>query len=144
VSLGDAGKLGDHFKDNCRLECQSDTLILVDSTGSVSKIFADEKAYVEKLLSQLDPAQNRVSLIVYSSRYRHAKLLSFKSEQTKKSFTSVANCKSLIYKYTSFLAIPFFNGITATGAALESALKELENRRKGIPANVVVVTDGFS
>ncbi|KAI6233754.1 VWFA domain-containing protein [Aphelenchoides fujianensis] len=111
--------------------CQSDTLFLVDSTGSVASIFAQEKEFVQKLLNQLDPEQNRVALIVYSSRYRHSKLHGFHSPQTKAAIAALAN------------NIPFHNGVTMTGAALTAAIQELEKRRSG-PANLVVITDGFS
>ncbi|KAI6239182.1 VWFA domain-containing protein [Aphelenchoides fujianensis] len=111
--------------------CQSNTLFLVDSTGSVASIFAQEKEFVQKLLNQLDPEQNRVALIVYSSRYRHSKLHGFHSPQTKAAIAALAN------------NIPFHNGVTMTGAALTAAIQELEKRRSGL-ANLVVITDGFS
>ncbi|EFO20660.1 hypothetical protein LOAG_07828 [Loa loa] len=40
--------------------------------------------------------------------------------------------------------LPFFAGITATGAALKLALELLQDRRSNVLTNVVVVTDGFS
>ncbi|KAH7702355.1 Protein C16E9.1, partial [Aphelenchoides avenae] len=40
--------------------------------------------------------------------------------------------------------LPFIGGITATGAALDVTLKELDKTRSNVGANVVVVTDGFS
>lgn len=43
-----------------------------------------------------------------------------------------------------FSALPFFAGVTATGQALNLALSELKNRRKNVPTNLVVITDGFS
>nr|CTP80707.1 Bm2257 [Brugia malayi] len=40
--------------------------------------------------------------------------------------------------------LPFFAGITATGAALKLALEILQDRRSNVLTNVVVLTDGFS
>ncbi|MCP9265451.1 hypothetical protein DINM_020755 [Dirofilaria immitis] len=40
--------------------------------------------------------------------------------------------------------LPFFAGITATGAALELTLETLRDRRTNALTNVVVLTDGFS
>lgn len=97
----------------------------------MAKIFNDEKLYVQKLLSRFDPSKNHIALIVYSGRNRQAKLHGLKSEQTKKSISSLADY------------LPFLNGVTFSGAALSTAIKELENRRSSIPANVIVVTDGF-
>ncbi|VDM24453.1 unnamed protein product [Toxocara canis] len=40
--------------------------------------------------------------------------------------------------------LPYFSGITATGAALNLSLEALRTRRPNVPTNVVVITDGFS
>ncbi|KAI6188774.1 Transmembrane cell adhesion receptor mua-3 [Aphelenchoides besseyi] len=112
-------------------DCKTNTLFLIDSTGSVSKIWIEQKQYVQKVLSKMNAGQDRVALIVYSSRHRTTKLHGFQSSQTKESISTLTN------------SIPFFNGITATGAALSAALKELENAGSGA-VNLVVVTDGFS
>ncbi|MFH4980315.1 hypothetical protein AB6A40_007024 [Gnathostoma spinigerum] len=40
--------------------------------------------------------------------------------------------------------MPFYGGITATGAALGLAIDVLKNRRPNVPTNVIVITDGFS
>ncbi|VDN51450.1 unnamed protein product [Dracunculus medinensis] len=41
------------------------------------------------------------------------------------------------------LLLPYFSGITATGSALNLSLEALKSRRSNVPANVVVITDGF-
>lgn len=114
------------------LGCESDIIILVDSSGSVSKIFKDQKLYVQKLLKSLDPTKNRLALIVYSGGRRYIKLHSLKSKQIR---TGISNLSD---------SISFLNGGTSSGAALEIVLEELKNRRSGVPANVIVLTDGFS
>uniref|UniRef100_A0A915BB31 VWFA domain-containing protein n=1 Tax=Parascaris univalens TaxID=6257 RepID=A0A915BB31_PARUN len=44
----------------------------------------------------------------------------------------------------AFTGLPYFSGITATGAALNLSLEALRTRRPNVPTNVVVITDGFS
>ncbi|VDN02845.1 unnamed protein product [Thelazia callipaeda] len=39
--------------------------------------------------------------------------------------------------------LPFFAGITATGAALDLALNVLQERRPNAITNVIIITDGF-
>lgn len=40
--------------------------------------------------------------------------------------------------------LPYLSGITATGAALNLAIKDLAHRRSNVVTNVVVISDGFS
>ncbi|OZC10527.1 von Willebrand factor type A domain protein [Onchocerca flexuosa] len=72
------------------------------------------------------------SIIEYSSPLRR---------RVKLPFTAHKNRRKII---EAIQKLPFFAGVTATGAALQLALEVLHSRRSNVLTNVVVLTDGFS
>ncbi|KAH7732332.1 von Willebrand factor type A domain containing protein [Aphelenchoides avenae] len=114
--------------------CVADTIFVIDSTSSVSKIFEKHIEYVKNVIELLDisPEANHVALIAYASHRKNRVRYSLSDAQSKEQALA------------KLQALPFIGGITATGAALDVALKELDKTRSNVGANVVVVTDGFS
>lgn len=53
------------------------------------------------------------------------------------------SCHQFLLLFFFFEGLPFFAGITATGAALKLALELLQDRRPNALTNVIVLTDGF-
>ncbi|CAJ0945114.1 unnamed protein product, partial [Mesorhabditis belari] len=112
--------------------CQSDLLFLIDSSGSVHEKWTLQLESVSNIISKLDLLNEKISVIVYASKMK---------QRTKIRFDNKLKTEDL---QKMIKELPFFSGITATGAALRFAKKELENRRKHLKTNVVFVTDGFS
>ncbi|VDM29862.1 unnamed protein product [Toxocara canis] len=73
-----------------------------------------------------------VGLIIYSSKSRKKLVVQMDDEPDKESFLKTID------------RLPYFGGITATGAALDLSLQALEKRRLDKRTVVVVLTDGFS
>uniref|UniRef100_A0A915Q4S9 VWFA domain-containing protein n=1 Tax=Setaria digitata TaxID=48799 RepID=A0A915Q4S9_9BILA len=112
-----------------------DTLFVVDSTSSVRHFFDDHLMYIVETIKMILPDndnETRIGLIEYSSPLRR---------QVKIPFASHGNRTEIIEMIKK---LPFFAGITATGAALKLALEVLQERRPNVLTNVVVLTDGFS
>uniref|UniRef100_A0A8R1TT53 VWFA domain-containing protein n=1 Tax=Onchocerca volvulus TaxID=6282 RepID=A0A8R1TT53_ONCVO len=112
-----------------------DMLFVIDSTSSVRQFFEDHRAYIITIVKLILPEfdnETMIGVIEYSSPLRR---------QVKLPFTAHKNRAEIIRVIEN---IPFFAGITATGAALELALQVLQNRRSGTLTNVIVLTDGFS
>ncbi|CAG9539275.1 unnamed protein product [Cercopithifilaria johnstoni] len=116
-------------------DCISDTLFVVDSTSSVRQFFEEHRNYIAEIINLILPEfdnEARIGLIEYSSPLRR---------QIKLPFIVHKNRTEIV---ETVKKLPFFAGITATGAALELALQLLQNRRTNMLTNVVVLTDGFS
>ncbi|VDM94572.1 unnamed protein product, partial [Onchocerca ochengi] len=111
-----------------------DMLFVIDSTSSVRQFFEDHRAYIITIVKLILPEfdnETMIGVIEYSSPLRR---------QVKLPFTAHKNRAEIIKVIEN---IPFFAGITATGAALELALQVLQSRRSGTLTNVIVLTDGF-
>ncbi|CAD5217609.1 unnamed protein product [Bursaphelenchus okinawaensis] len=108
----------------------SDTVILLDSTGSLRNSFEDEKKYAEKLVEDhyAKNKNGRLGLVVYSSN-RRFKLYGLDDNTDLRSVIKSA---------------PFLNGVTFTGHALQLAYNELQKSASNVNRNLVVITDGHS
>ncbi|KAK6111485.1 von Willebrand factor type A domain family protein [Brugia pahangi] len=121
-----------------RLDCSLapfDTLFVVDSTSSVRQFFEDHRTYIIEIINLILPEfdnDTRIGIIEYSSSLRR---------QVKLRFIAHKNRTEIV---ETVKKLPFFAGITATGAALKLALEILQDRRSNVLTNVVVLTDGFS
>ncbi|KAL3983111.1 von Willebrand factor type A domain family protein [Acanthocheilonema viteae] len=120
-----------------RLDCKLpfDTLFVVDSTSSVRQFFEDHRNYIIEIINLIFPEfdnEARIGLIEYSSPLRR---------QVKLPFIAHKNRTDVV---EAIRKLPFFAGITATGAALKLALELLQDRRFNALTNVIVLTDGFS
>ncbi|EJW86023.1 hypothetical protein WUBG_03066 [Wuchereria bancrofti] len=121
-----------------RLDCSLapfDTLFVVDSTSSVRQFFEDHRTYIIEIINLILPEfdnDTRIGIIEYSSSLRR---------QVKLPFIAHKNRTEIV---ETVKKLPFFAGITATGAALKLALEILQDRRSNVLTNVVVLTDGFS
>uniref|UniRef100_A0A1I7VI27 VWFA domain-containing protein n=1 Tax=Loa loa TaxID=7209 RepID=A0A1I7VI27_LOALO len=119
-----------------RSDCSaSDTLFVVDSTSSVKRFFEDHREYIIETINLILPEidnETRIGIVEYSSPLRR---------QVKLPFIVHKNRTEIV---ETIKKLPFFAGITATGAALKLALELLQDRRSNVLTNVVVVTDGFS
>ncbi|KAM3725210.1 Vitrin [Dirofilaria immitis] len=112
-----------------------DTLFVVDSTSSVRHFFDDHRNYIAEIITMIVPEIDNeimIGIIEYSSPLRRQIKLPFKAHKNRSEIISVIK------------KLPFFAGITATGAALELTLETLRDRRTNALTNVVVLTDGFS
>ncbi|KAI1732088.1 von willebrand factor type A domain-containing protein [Ditylenchus destructor] len=116
--------------------CVTDTIIVVDSTGSVKNIFEEHRDYIAKVVESLNISSegDHVALLIYSGKLRH---------RVVHSFNAVQNKERILQKVRN---LPYMGGVTSTGVALDHAFLELKNGRRAATtgANVVIVTDGFS
>ncbi|CAJ0609615.1 unnamed protein product [Cylicocyclus nassatus] len=114
--------------------CASDVLFVLDATGSMKQVFDDSLQYIAKVLEGLtiSPDGDHVGLVEYSSLHKQREKIPLGS------ITEPARLTKAV------LALPFFSGVTATGAALEFADHALRLRRPNVRTSVVVITDGYS
>ncbi|CAD5222324.1 unnamed protein product [Bursaphelenchus xylophilus] len=108
----------------------SDTVILLDSTGSLRDLFEAEKAYAEKIVEAhyKKNKKGRLGLVIYSSNRRY-KLYGLDDKTDLRAVIRNA---------------PFLSGVTFTGHALKLALTELQKSSSNVNRNLVVITDGYS
>uniref|UniRef100_A0A914W075 VWFA domain-containing protein n=1 Tax=Plectus sambesii TaxID=2011161 RepID=A0A914W075_9BILA len=111
-----------------------DVLFVVDSTGSVKDDYEKHKKFVLDVIDGLNvsPSAQQIGVVLYSSKLRQQIRIPLGTHDSKEALVSAVH------------DLPFFAGITETGAALTLAKTALAQRRAGVAVDVIVVTDGFS
>jgi Mg-chelatase subunit ChlD len=106
----------------------------VDSSGSVQKSYNQQKIVLSDILSNIDIGNetHRVALLQFAG---------FKIQKTEWTYNSFADGPTLIKAVEN---IRHFTGTTFLGAALNSARQVLEQRRRGIPSLVILLSDGIN
>uniref|UniRef100_A0A914Y153 VWFA domain-containing protein n=1 Tax=Panagrolaimus superbus TaxID=310955 RepID=A0A914Y153_9BILA len=114
--------------------CPMDILFLVDSSGSVQKNYDTQKQYIKEIISEAELTEktHRVSLLQFAGSH---------IQKTEWTFDAFSTSSELM---TALNQVRFITGTTYIGAALDSALQLLENRRPNVPIIVILVSDGFS
>uniref|UniRef100_A0AC35F5G2 VWFA domain-containing protein n=1 Tax=Panagrolaimus sp. PS1159 TaxID=55785 RepID=A0AC35F5G2_9BILA len=111
-----------------------DILFLVDSSGSVQKNYDSQKQYIKEIISEAELTErtHRISLLQFAGSH---------IQKTEWAFDAFSKSSDLM---SALNQVRLITGTTYIGAALDSALQILENRRPNIPIIVVLVSDGFS
>jgi uncharacterized protein with von Willebrand factor type A (vWA) domain len=112
--------------------CPHDLLFLVDSSGSVQKSYEIQKAYLNDILSRIQVGNetHRVALLQFAG---------YRIQKTEWTYNSYADSPTLMRAVGQ---VRYLTGTTFIGAALNSARQILEQRRKGIPSLVILLSDG--
>uniref|UniRef100_A0A0R3S3M5 VWFA domain-containing protein n=1 Tax=Elaeophora elaphi TaxID=1147741 RepID=A0A0R3S3M5_9BILA len=115
-------------------QCPREILFIVDSSGSVQRIYDQQKEYLLSLLNELQIGEGdqRVALIQFAGSSHQRVEWTF---DTYKDIEDIAEALSQVRHFT---------GTTYIGRALENSIGVLETRRQGIPTTVILVSDGFS
>ncbi|VDP17166.1 unnamed protein product [Onchocerca flexuosa] len=115
-------------------QCPREILFIVDSSGSVQRIYDQQKKYLLSLLHELHIGEGdqRVALIQFAGNSHQRVEWTF---DTYKDMKDIAE---------AFSQVRHFTGTTYIGRALENSIDVLETRRQGIPTIVILVSDGFS
>ncbi|VDK63673.1 unnamed protein product, partial [Onchocerca ochengi] len=115
-------------------QCPREILFIVDSSGSVQRIYDQQKEYLLSLLNELHIGEGdqRVALIQFAGNSHQRVEWTF---DTYKDMKDIAE---------AFSQVRHFTGTTYIGRALENSINVLETRRQGIPTIVILVSDGFS
>ncbi|EFO26096.1 hypothetical protein LOAG_02391 [Loa loa] len=126
---GSAGSI-----EKSRGQCPREILFIVDSSGSVQRIYDQQKEYLLSLLNELQIGEGdqRVALIQFAGSSHQRVEWTF---DTYKDIRDIAEALSQVRHFT---------GTTYIGRALENSVDVLETRRQGIPTTVILVSDGFS
>ncbi|KAI1725623.1 von willebrand factor type A domain-containing protein [Ditylenchus destructor] len=114
--------------------CPLDWLFIVDSSGSVQSVYDRQKEYLGDVLRQ----------IKLGTQAHRVALLQFAGSEIQKTEWSYDTYESSDSVMNAFSQVRHITGTTYIGAALESALKILDARRRQIPSIVVLLSDGFS
>ncbi|TMS37175.1 hypothetical protein L596_004158 [Steinernema carpocapsae] len=126
-----------------------DILFVVDSSGSVQRVYEEQKTYLNEILSEIEPGEqrHRVALVQFSGSNHQKTEWSYDAFddnsalmhafQSVRHFTGIS--KSNIKNQTQLCS-----GTTYIGAALQSARAVLDTRRRNVPSIVVLLSDGFS
>ncbi|KAI1732116.1 von willebrand factor type A domain-containing protein [Ditylenchus destructor] len=114
--------------------CPLDWLFIVDSSGSVQTVYDRQKEYLGDVLRQ----------IKLGTQAHRVALLQFAGSEIQKTEWSYDTYESSDSVMNAFNQVRHITGTTYIGAALESALKILDARRRQIPSIVVLLSDGFS
>ncbi|CAD6187574.1 unnamed protein product [Caenorhabditis auriculariae] len=116
------------------IACPIDVVFILDATSSVKGVFDSYLTYITKVIEGLEisDVQDRVGVVVFSSA---------KKQKLKIKLGEFNKTSSLV---DAVRKLPFFSGVTSTGAALKFAAKVVDNRREDVVLNFVVLTDGFS
>ncbi|VBB30763.1 unnamed protein product [Acanthocheilonema viteae] len=114
--------------------CPREILFIVDSSGSVQRIYDQQKEYLLSLLNELQIGEGdqRVALIQFAGSSHQRVEWTF---DTYKDINDIAEALTQVRHFT---------GTTYIGRALENSIGVLETRRQGIPTTVILVSDGFS
>uniref|UniRef100_A0AC34Q8U8 VWFA domain-containing protein n=1 Tax=Panagrolaimus sp. JU765 TaxID=591449 RepID=A0AC34Q8U8_9BILA len=114
--------------------CELDLLFIVDSSGSVQKIYDEQKAFLKEILEKTSVEENvhRVALLQFAGN---------SIQKTEWSFDAFQNSSNLI---EALDRVRLITGTTYIGAALRNAEKLLYDRRQDVPTIVVLISDGFS
>ncbi|VDK83549.1 unnamed protein product [Litomosoides sigmodontis] len=115
-------------------QCQREILFIVDSSGSMQRIYDQQKEYLLSLLNELQIGEGnqRVALIQFAGSSH---------QRVEWTFDTYKNIKDVAEALTQ---VRHFTGTTYIGRALENSIGVLETRRQGIPTIVILVSDGFS
>ncbi|TMS37176.1 hypothetical protein L596_004158 [Steinernema carpocapsae] len=111
-----------------------DILFVVDSSGSVQRVYEEQKTYLNEILSEIEPGEqrHRVALVQFSGSNH---------QKTEWSYDAFDDNSALMH---AFQSVRHFTGTTYIGAALQSARAVLDTRRRNVPSIVVLLSDGFS
>uniref|UniRef100_A0A7E4W6U9 VWFA domain-containing protein n=1 Tax=Panagrellus redivivus TaxID=6233 RepID=A0A7E4W6U9_PANRE len=116
---------------NASGQCPMDVLFVVDSSGSVQKIYDEQKEYLMDIFSKAQIGdQHRVSLLQFAGS---------NVQKTEWSFDAIKESAKLM---RALRQVRLITGTTYIGAALDSALQVLEKRRHNVPVIVVLISDG--
>ncbi|CAD5217445.1 unnamed protein product [Bursaphelenchus okinawaensis] len=120
--------------DTISVACPHDILIIVDSSGSIQKTYDQQKKYFTEILSQMKvgPNAHRVAMIQFAGA---------RIQKTEFTFDNVNDGREMMENLNQ---IRHLTGTTYIGAALSSARHLLENRRRNVPAIVILSSDGYS
>lgn len=110
----------------------NDLAIVLDSSGSIGSVnFEKAKQFVERLANAFTVySQSRISFISYSDRATVR--IALTNTLTRGAITS------------NILATPWENGGTSTDLGITEATSQLTSNLRGVPMNMVVLTDGAS
>uniref|UniRef100_A0AAF5PG94 von Willebrand factor type A domain-containing protein n=1 Tax=Wuchereria bancrofti TaxID=6293 RepID=A0AAF5PG94_WUCBA len=130
--LGKTGSAGNIEKSQG--QCPREILFIVDSSGSVQRIYDQQKEYLLSLLNELriGEGNQRVALIQFAGSSHQRVEWTFDTYKDIKDIAEALN------------QVRHFTGTTYIGRALENSIGVLETRRQGIPTTVILVSDGFS
>uniref|UniRef100_A0A183C3D1 VWFA domain-containing protein n=1 Tax=Globodera pallida TaxID=36090 RepID=A0A183C3D1_GLOPA len=120
-----------------QIHCPSlDVLFVIDSSGSVQRVYDVQKRWLEEILCQIqleEPEKGpRVALIQFAG----AEL-----QKTEWGWDRFRNSEQMM---DAFHQVRHLTGTTYIGRALQQAALLLERRRRPVPAFVVLLSDGFS
>uniref|UniRef100_A0A915PZ21 Actin-interacting protein 1 n=1 Tax=Setaria digitata TaxID=48799 RepID=A0A915PZ21_9BILA len=115
-------------------QCPREILFIVDSSGSVQRIYDQQKEYLLSLLNELQISEGdqRVALIQFAGSSH---------QRVEWTFDTYKDAKDVA---EALAQVRHFTGTTYIGRALENSIDVLETRRQGIPTTVILVSDGFS
>ncbi|CAG9533971.1 unnamed protein product [Cercopithifilaria johnstoni] len=117
--------------------CEIDAIMLIDSSGSVEKIFNREKELAAELINRLriGPDNARIAIIKFAAKEKVKTIWSFNKPQEKQKVLQALQ------------EIPFSSGTTAIHAALLQAIAEYSSTKGARPQQatpfVIIFTDGF-
>uniref|UniRef100_A0A1I8B310 VWFA domain-containing protein n=1 Tax=Meloidogyne hapla TaxID=6305 RepID=A0A1I8B310_MELHA len=122
-----------------------DILFIVDSSGSVHKVYEEQKEWLQNLLenielnddiednNKINISGHRVALIQFASA--DLQKIEWEWDHFRKNWQMMENFNKNVRHIT---------GTTYIGQALKQALKLLEERRRQVPIIVILLSDGFS
>lgn len=111
-----------------------DVLFVLDGSSSVKADFASMRETVLNISSLLNvgPYTHRVALLEFSGPTRVWPQFPFGFAQTTSEFVETVR------------RMPYIQGTTLVGKALQTARTMLDDRRRDVQTVVLVITDGFS
>ncbi|VDM95937.1 unnamed protein product [Thelazia callipaeda] len=107
-------------------QCPREILFIVDSSGSVQRIYDQQKDYILSLLNEL------VALVQFAGSSH---------QKVEWTFDTYNNARQI---EEALAQVRHFTGTTYIGRALEASINVLGTRRRGTPTIVILMSDGFS
>ncbi|KAL3092366.1 hypothetical protein niasHS_007575 [Heterodera schachtii] len=119
------------------VHCPSlDVLFIVDSSGSVQRVYEEQKRWLEEILCQIQLEEPEKGPQVALIQFAGAEL-----QKTEWGWNRFRNSEQMM---DAFHQVRHLTGTTFIGRALQQAAILLERRRRPVPALVVLLSDGFS
>ncbi|VDK80733.1 unnamed protein product [Litomosoides sigmodontis] len=118
--------------------CELDAIMLIDSSGSMEKMFNREKEFAAEIINRLriGPRNAHIAIIKFASKDKVKTVWSFDKPQEKEQVLEALK------------EIPFSSGTTAIHVALLQAIAEYSAAKGARPQRatpfVIVFTDGFA